>query len=1426
MAKKKTESYFAKLLKKIPLVNKGVKSIQDYYFQQGLQGKPMGTLPRVQQRISQINPRPIDFSPSVSKIKNPVLRVPAQFATTAASEMLNVPSRLAHYGYRAGQANTPQQLIGATSGVAGALADIPLTGTAFNLARQATKNVGKKTISEILKESAKQGAKSGAVLGGLYGLEEGIDAPDLKSQALSGLMGTGTGTVLGAGAGATLAGLGIAGKSAKDFVKYLQDPNFKPPKSNLIPNAVNLESSVSIGDILKKRSTKQMDFSTAKKELVSTFKGAKNFDASKLGSALDVLEKKLGSEKLAELQYKSTTGEGLNFGEFWRQARGELKKTRKGFLKEADISLLKYVDEQIGQQPKVVKAPLSDIPVIPKKPLAKQIEEKVVETANKKFTSIDNYTSIDKLIKKANDPVSNLKRTVNYNVRNKADVSKVFIETEANLINLGRNIQEKLAKKGITNDEFVAKYEALDYKGIEAEAKLKDQVNDIIYKINPEGEGIGKIKKGYIHRFSKDAGLKLEEMFPNVYFDAVDARTGYKLTRTGKKTKYETDIPTELAQLGKETLYNKYKDFFEADRTGQSVFKIRAKRELVESLLDQIERDRIPGKDYSLTNMARKMVVKAAKQEGKKPPRIKVVKGKLGLIQMLFDTNEESLRAGGVFEVFEPLRNAKRTANEIYLNQVAPLLDSKNQAPLFNKLNELGLDASYYLRMLAAEEITPQQFNALISNQLYQRTKGEALDQAIEFLATHRFESNNLQSIAEWVVQREIAMDVVPKTFVKEAMRGVRTTYYRGALGFNARPGVNNLFEAKRAFAVGNIKDFPEAMRKALSVEYRKKMKLKWGIEIQNSKELMDYYSQRKSSFAPMEKFDDKAFAIFNQSEEIKDVILLTVLEKDGVRKGYTDEVLTKYVLDGFHKFAHKYGTFGTVGMFNNDYVKTFFQFGQYPIKELGLYLKQGNKAAKGIGAILKGGKADVKQIEAMRYLTKVGFANAAIIAVAGYLYGATAEEIFGAMPFNIDSQGISPHVSPAIQLVQNVYAAAKDYQENIEEGSDKVLSDSVKKNLSKSMALLVPGGNQLINKTGIQAYIPGLNKIFPQGAIGDQLRGYNESASGLVRFKAADNLPEQLLSGIMGPFSTENAREYFDKDRRPLGEKQGEDFKTLWELGDKEGARQVYDEVMATRDKERAEKKMFEAMESGTYTGNPADYEEGRKQSILEIISQGFTKPKEIKQVLADVEPTSSAYSTSEINEVLKEQEALTIQDVLARKSATSEKDSIIKKVMESDSPLAKLSEEQKMQYLQSKGVTQEDIQGYYMRALSSVKPKDKADYIISNGIVDFTGLYKEGAIQFDDLKELQRRGYIPDADDLWEKLKMTDIYYRQEAEKKVKDKYIKDLIKQKYKIKDDMREQQLKTIKQLLKAVSSIDTSLPKRTYKNYAASLRKRL
>lgn len=90
--------------------------------------------------------------------------------------------------------------------------------------------------------------------------------------------------------------------------------------------------------------------------------------------------------------------------------------------------------------------------------------------------------------------------------------------------------------------------------------------------------------------------------------------------------------------------------------------------------------------------------------------------------------------------------------------------------------------------------------------------------------------------------------------------------------------------------------------------------------------------------------------------------------------------------------------------------------------------------------------------------------------------------------------------------------------------------------------------------------------------------KGASTNDSGKVRYPIEKNTINAIKTGLFGQYATPESREYFNKERKPLGDQQSEIFK----LG---GGKDYYNKIMGDREASRQADKELEALKSGKKT-------------------------------------------------------------------------------------------------------------------------------------------------------------------------------------------------------------------------------------------------
>jgi hypothetical protein len=138
------------------------------------------------------------------------------------------------------------------------------------------------------------------------------------------------------------------------------------------------------------------------------------------------------------------------------------------------------------------------------------------------------------------------------------------------------------------------------------------------------------------------------------------------------------------------------------------------------------------------------------------------------------------------------------------------------------------------------------------------------------------------------------------------------------------------------------------------------------------------------------------------------------------------------------------------------------------------------------------------------------------------------ADMLVDALPYvNLFTDGGRIPMSSAVPNLVGVMTGGEDQY-----GNELTLSGEVK----KVIPFLAPVGGNQIKKT-----INGL-KMFDDNL--PVAGSYTDS--GNLRFPIEDNIQNRVQAGIFGQWANKNAREYFDNERKPLKEKQIEEYKEL----------------------------------------------------------------------------------------------------------------------------------------------------------------------------------------------------------------------------------------------------------------------------------------
>lgn len=898
----------------------------------------------------------------------------------------------------------------------------------------------------------------------------------------------------------------------------------------------------------------------------------------------------------------------------------------------------------------------------------------------------------------------------------------------------------------------------------------------------------------------------LAEVLPNTFMDRMNLKFSNLLPRLKNAEGFISDPIEAGKNYVDRAMAFKYQAQIDAQARGIPVEAVIKEQEMADKL----------GTAIQAGDTSKIDIIKDSKEiEALKGVEIvkKVVKQNINTWEMLTNDGWRNLKKLGIYEeAFAPLQRYKAYANTIYKETLDPLIQAGDYQSAIKKIITLSgqdLNTAKLSAFMDSHKDDPELIGSVLLKATERVLKSKATQNLQSKLASYEFATGTVSDYVNTMSKTILGSSVTAKDMLSQTLGFINKTYASGALGLNFRSGLNNLFESKRVLAATDLESFGIGYKNAFADG--SKILEKYGVQSKQIDDIIKDQYGNKRGLDILNKVQDATLIQFQKSEELKDKVFLYAFENAGIKAGKSGVELTKYVLDNFEKYANKFGGLGTIGMFNNKWVRTMLQFSQYGFKELQTIGDTAIKAVKD------------KDMKSVAYLAKLAGTNAILHTITGALYGARFEEIWGSLPVQVSQDGITMSFGPLPSLFEEIYLTASNANTAIQDSEEtgepvdwnRIWTNKLKQNL----ALFVPAGNQLINKTG--------------KTVGDMLQGYNASASDRVRFLAPETAYDKAIGLLFGAYSTRQSKDYFNNKEIPLGENQSETFKELQEVNP-ESAKSFYKDIMQSRDDknkvESTEKVTIEQILKGekpVQSPEQGQIIQSRQNVVSGLVAQGISDPYEIGKLLDEQAKASgfasSDMSTSEIKSYItlaKSPSKLSVMDILQKNTELSDKRELMTKVLTStDGGFEKMSEQQKMQYLSSKGIGEQDVKDFMLYKLSNAPVKDRADYIVGNSETNFAQLYKDEVLTAEVAKELERKGYIPSADKLMDQMKMTDPYYIKQyqvdlAQKKAKVKAttMKEMLKAGYQARKDARTMLTKRKKTSTRKFTSpkLDTTL----------------
>ncbi len=1252
----------------------------------------------------------IDLTPTRKKYNNKVV----DFGSSVVEDFVNTPSNLFKSGSRIGRDIESGKIRDRKTALAGlAEAGSPLLNIAtLGVGSSVAKQVGKQSVKQLLKYGTKEGAKYGGVYGGLSGLSTGENIKDNKDYAKNLATQIAAGTLLGGVTGAGLTGSGVAVKQAGKL--YKKSP--LASQTGKIDFGADVTTPKSIAELVKnKKFTVQED--NFVNDAIAEFKTQSTSGKFNEKAARAKLER---FNKVADDNEKNTF---LNTG-----LRGN-KGSNDSFTKS-----WKYVDLVLDRKNANYKKNYKE--------LDKQALDAItLEEANYPEAQLEpKLSTVDEVL-----PASTPEQIVpEIQAKPKADdwqalSGELKDRTSQNLY----TIMDKVQKKGYSVEQFA---DILDNPETSIPVTLQKEVK--LYN-----DTLGTLKKMYEKKTGKEVGT-VEKYMPHVreetpdfeqvgqtFFDKLDSEFGFGKKRTGNMTDYVKDPFYAAQRYVDQVNYQLFRPQIESLRTGKPIEAIIKEDEIVKKIAEASDSPKKLKELKLLDDLLEK-----GKLEGKE---IIDVDSEYGTMTQLFRDDARKLHLAGIFKEsgFEAHRNAEAQVGTRIQNELIPALESGDVSKVLDIMYEANPNYNLTRLQKYIDEGDLNTVEGIVATSLLKKERKVAYDQITEYLSTHKFHGRLKEDI-ERKAKDIFILEKRKQDLIDSSLGHIRSMVGRAALGLNLRTSVNNALEPKRAIAAGSKEDYSEALKYTIDPRNVKGILERYGVKVgQNVKDIIDIKQNQGKASKVLEAIDTNIiYGPFNATEGWKDAIFLRMFENEGKNQGLAGRELVDFVMHRFGYYGHKYGEYGTLGIFTNKWARTALQFAQYPMKEAGIYVDMINRASRPVRNKLTGSDLDTKNSrQAAMYLGKLTTMNVALMAALGGLYGASKSEVFGAIPFNIQSNedGFQLNLSPILSMgqeliwgIQNAKAEAEDNNEDF--NLAEVLSRKGKRTLASTV---IPAGNQLINKTGLQNFDPtGItDEFFSDSTLSDMERGYNPSASGMARFLAPQTAAEKALGLVMGPYSTPQAREYFNKDGSPLGKNQTAEFDKLFAI-DPEAAKRRFGDIINNRPSNKIEK---------------------TDQQLIQDVKDGKISPDALRGTEIGAKPVMNG--------------KMTVEEMLAKNAAEDEVYSRIKEI-KWGKDYKDMSAGDKELLLQAEGFTPEQIDDAQFKYIkNTLDSKETAILISQDDNPDFVNYYKNGLLTSAVAKELEKLGKIPDAKALMDKIEMTDPYVQKQEMKKLLEKQIK---------------------------------------------------
>ena len=633
----------------------------------------------------------------------------------------------------------------------------------------------------------------------------------------------------------------------------------------------------------------------------------------------------------------------------------------------------------------------------------------------------------------------------------------------------------------------------------------------------------------------------------------------------------------------------------------------------------------------------------------------------------------------------------------------------------------------------------------MISELLYQ-SKKVALQDFIEEAAKYKYKHGSTKDIINDFIDGQLKKQSLEPALLDSLTNHLISNFYRSHLGLNLKTSLLQSLEVIRIPATYSLKAFVKGLEGSF-FDF-KRLKDTYGFdEVKPHYLIEDFNIKTKPNLGKElgDKVDSVLMKPIQVMENWKNRVYAGAAESEGLAKGLKGQELVDHVRDSVYKYAHIADEFNTPAFLMSKNV-IGESYGKKGLLTQGTFnralFQYGQFAIK--NTFTKVDALQQKELGKLFGLLLADVVNIAIVSTAFNVGKNQIENLIGSF--------LPTGFGPIFQVPYDLIEAYRDNEEKKEQGYSTNYSQSVIRRIS--LGSFVPAGTQYLKSEGAANMIA---------------EGSKDTSSGLVAYPKSENEFANFMALLFGPQVTPEARDYKSQDY--LRENQSNIYKQLYET-DPAKAYEYYYSQKDRRSAESAKKKGIEAILKG----------DAKSANIFKQEDGSYVIPV-----------PSGAHKT--------------VEEMLMADKAYDDKVTEVRAIMNRTGSYkgADQSPETTQQFFEMNELTDQDYNIWLAKdTVSKLKGKQRADGLmdlITKRGMSLTDLYKMDALTKTAIDDLEKYGYIKNADALWKKIQMTDPYFAKQEMKKVSIDKMEKILKNRADVQKKLINQQAETMQQLLK-------------------------